>query len=376
MTLSEKATIMSFINKPVITLTTGYNKTEKVIWISFRYNQLLIRSIKAIPHSCWHHQKKAWYIPVEYFNLEEFLERMSDCASIKYSETDALTIQKLQIQSDQKTLEAYLRILQQKRYSSSTIKTYVSYFKQFQEYFANDHLTHVTTEQINSYILELVNRSGISPSQQNQRINAIKFYFEKVLERKAGYYKIDRPRKERKLPTVLTKSEVQQILENIQNVKHKCILTTIYSAGLRRSELINLKVSDIDSQRGLIKVRGSKGRKDRYTLLSGELIKLLRKYYRIYAPDDWLFEGQHGGQYSATSIAKILKKALKQAGIQKHATPHSLRHSFATHLLEQGTNLRYIQEILGHEDPKTTQIYTHVATNEISKIRSPFDDFA
>jgi site-specific recombinase XerD len=284
-------------------------------------------------------------------------------------------MKKFQIPSNQKILETYLRILQQKRYSSNTIKTYTSYFTQFQEYFGNDHLHHVSTEQINSYILELVNKSGISPSQQNQRINSIKFYYEKVLGREKEYYKIERPRKERKLPTVLTKREVQQILENIKNVKHKCILTTIYSAGLRRSELINLKVSDIDSKRGLIKIRGSKGKKDRYTLLSVELIKLLRKYYRIYGPDDWLFEGQHGHQYSATSIARILQKALRKAGIQKHATPHSLRHSFATHLLEQGTNLRYIQEILGHEDPKTTQIYTHVATNEISKIRSPLDDF-
>ena len=366
---------MRAINKPDIKLRTGSIKAERVIWIIFRYNQLLIRMIKAIPHARWHHKKRAWYIPVRFFNLEDFIQRMSDCACIEYNETDALTIKKLQVPSNQKTLEAYIRILQQKRYSTSTIKTYISYFRQFQEYFAKNHLHHVSIEQINSYILDLVNKSSISPSQQNQRINAIKFYYEKVLGRNKGYYNIERPRKEKKLPTVLTKSEVQLLIQNIKNLKHKCILTTIYSAGLRRSELINLKVSDIDSKRGLIKVRGSKGKKDRYTLLSDKLVKLLREYYRVYGPDDWLFEGLHGGQYSATSIAKILNKALKQAGIQKHATPHSLRHSFATHLLEQGTNLRYIQEILGHEDPKTTQIYTHVATNEISKIRSPLDDF-
>lgn len=381
---------MRTFNKPDILLRTGSINAENVIWIIFKYNQLLIRLIKAIPHSRWHHIKKAWYIPGRYFSLEDFIERMSDYANIECSEkvyseieyskiegseTDALTINKHQIPDNQKILEAYLRILQQKRYSVSTLKTYTSYFRQFLEYFASDRLNQLSIEQINSYILELVNKSGISPSQQNQRINSIKFYYEKVLGRKKGYYNIERPRKERKLPTVLTKSEVQLIMENIKNLKHKCILTTIYSAGLRRSELINLKISDIDSKRGLIKIRGSKGKKDRYTLLSAKLIELLRQYYMAYGPDDWLFEGQHGGQYSATSIAKILQKALRKAGIQKHATPHSLRHSFATHLLEQGTNLRYIQEILGHEDPKTTQIYTHVATNEISKIRSPLDDF-
>ena len=226
--------------KPDIVLGTGNIKEEKVIWISFKYNRLLIQSIKTIPHSRWHHIKKAWYIPVRYFNLENFIELMSEYASIDYNDIDALTTKKLQEPYNQKTLEAYLRILQQKRYSTSTIKTYTSYFRQFQEYFAKNHLNHVSIEQINSYILELVNKSGISPSQQNQRINSIKFYYEKVLGRKKGYYNIERPRKERKLPTVLTKSEVQLIMENIKNLKHKCILTTIYSAGLRRSELINL----------------------------------------------------------------------------------------------------------------------------------------
>lgn len=366
---------MSIKSKPVIVLRSGKLKAEKVIWIKFGYKKFLIKLIKEIPHSHWHSIKKAWYIPERFFNFEEVKEKMGDYASLEVQNSGVFTVTKPQFSENVKIPEAYLRILQQKRYSPSTIKTYTSYFIQFQAYFTDYNLNHISIDQINSYILELVNVYGISPSQQNQRINAIKFYYEKVLDRQKGYYKIERPRKERKLPTVLTKSEVQLILDSIKNLKHKCILTTIYSAGLRRSELINLKISDIDSRRGLIKINGSKGKKDRYTLLSPKLIELLRIYYRVYGPKEWLFEGQHGGQYSTTSIAKILKKALKLAGIQKHATPHSLRHSFATHLLEQGTNLRYIQEILGHEDPRTTQIYTHVATNEISKIRSPLDDF-
>ena len=366
---------MEKTDKADIVLKTGTIKTQEVVWIKFKYNPLLIRLIKGVSYVRWHQKEKSWYIPMQYFDHEKFRARMSDHAKIDIRIRSEITVKNKQIQKNQKIPEAYIRILQQKRYSSSTIKIYKSYFMDFQAYFSHLNLNWISSDQINAYMLELVNQYGISPSQQNQRINAIKFYYEKVLGRASGFYKIERPRKDKKLPTVLTKKEIHKILEKTNNLKHRCILTTIYSAGLRRSELINLKVSDIDSRRGLIKIRGSKGKKDRYTILSGKLIELLRKYYLAYGPDEWLFEGRNGGQYSATSIAKILKRAVKQAGIEKHATPHSLRHSFATHLLEQGTNLRYIQEILGHEDPKTTQIYTHVATNEISKIRSPLDDF-
>ena len=159
-----------------------------------------------------------------------------------------------------------------------------------------------------------------------------------------------------------------------KNQKHKCILMTIYSGGLRRSELINLKVADIDSQRMLIKVCGAKGKKDRFTLLSEKLVLELRDYYKEYTPQIWLFEGQKGGQYSATSIEKIFGQAVKRAQIRKHVTPHSLRHSFATHLLEQGTNLRYIQELLGHASSKTTEVYTRVASNALMKIKNPLDN--
>ena len=148
---------------------------------------------------------------------------------------------------------------------------------------------------------------------------------------------------------------------------------TIYSAGLRRSELINLKVEDIDSKRMLIKICNSKGKKDRYTLLSEKLLHELRDYYQAYHPKVWLFEGQYGGQYSSTSIEKMFQVAVTKAHIRKHVTPHSLRHSFATHLLEQGINLRYIQELLGHSSTKTTEVYTRVASNALMKIKNPLD---
>ena len=230
--------------------------------------------------------------------------------------------------------DGYSELLQQKRYSESTIKTYTAYFRQFQDYFSDYNLKLISKDQINSYILELINSRNISPSQQNQRINAIKFYYEKVLGRKKELFHVERPRKERKLPTVLSKEEVRLLLNQTNNLKHRSILATIYSAGLSRSELIQLKLEDIDSKRKLIKIRDAKGKKDRYTLLSNSLIELLREYYRTYKPKEWLFEGQYGGKYSTTSIEKIFRAAVKKACIKKQVTPHSLRHSFATHLLE------------------------------------------
>jgi site-specific recombinase XerD len=270
-------------------------------------------------------------------------------------------------------MEQYLQLLHQKRYSFNTIKTYSSYFRDFLHHFQEQKIRCISKDQINQYVQLLIRTRNISASQQNQRINAIKFYYEKVLGRKKTTYYLTRPKKEKRLPAVLTLEEVNLILDQCRNIKHKCILMTIYSGGLRRSELINLKVSDIDSKHMLIRVENSKGGKDRYTLLSEKLVMLLRDYYRAFRPKYWLFEGQKGNQYSATSIENVFRSALKSSGITKHATPHTLRHSFATHLLEQGINLRYIQELLGHSSSKTTEIYTHVATSKLSKIKNPLD---
>lgn len=276
--------------------------------------------------------------------------------------------------SDKQLPSGYMELLLRKRYSRSTITSYTKYFKDFLNYFVEEDLKAISYNQINSYLLEMIQNKNISISQQNQRINAIKFYYEKVLGRKKEYYRISRPRKEFKLPTVLTLKEIELLFQGCTNLKHKCILMTIYSGGLRRSELISLKIADIDSQRMLIKVCGAKGKKDRYTLLSERLLSELRVYYKEYRPKQYLFEGQNGGPYSATSIERICSNAVGKARIMKHITPHSLRHSFATHLLEQGTNLRYIQELLGHSSTKTTQIYTRVASNALMKIRNPLDN--
>jgi len=206
----------------------------------------------------------------------------------------------------------------------------------------------------------------------NSAINALKFYYGNVLKKKF-IYEVKRPRKDKKLPVILSKEEVAKILSSVDNIKHKTILMLVYSAGLRVGEVVRLKPEDIDSKRMLIHIKGAKGRKDRYTLLSEKALEILRQYWRKYKPEKWLFGGAKEGRYlSIRSVDKIFRNACEKAGIKKDVSMHTLRHSFATHLLEGGTDLRYIQELLGHAHSKTTEIYTHVSTKSLGKITSPY----
>lgn len=372
-----------------ITLIPGKIKKEQVISIRFHYDLRIIDIVKTMPGRKWSPEQGFWYIPKSRFNLKKFTESFSPDIEVDYSALEIFPGPNLQVKkfqgnrisntppeekNDKDLSPEYLEMLIRKRYSPNTIKTYTSYMKAFRKEFSDRNLDTITTREINAYILSLIRNKKISASQQNQRISAIKFYYEKVLGRNRMYFQISRPKKQKKLPRVLTVEEVEQILKHCNNPKHKCILMTLYSGGLRRSELINLKINDIDTDQMLIRIRDSKGNKDRYTLLSETLLKLLNDYFRFYKPMYWVFEGQNGGQYSATSIENIMRKALRNARITKHATPHTLRHSFATHLLEQGINLRYIQELLGHSSTKTTEIYTHVSSRQLSKIKNPLDN--
>jgi integrase/recombinase XerD len=211
-------------------------------------------------------------------------------------------------------------------------------------------------------------------SQQNQRINSIKFYFEKVLGRKSEYYDIGRPRKERKLPDVLSKEEIKRMINATNNIKHKFLIALIYSCGLRRSEARQMKTEDIDAGRMLVKVKGAKGKKDRYVQLAKSTLEYYNNYLKENPVKKWLFEGRGGKQYSAESIYNVIKDKAMAAGINKKVYPHILRHSFATHCLEQGIDLRYIQEWLGHESSKTTEIYTHVSKINFEKFKNPLDE--
>ena len=214
----------------------------------------------------------------------------------------------------------------------------------------------------------------MSLSYQNQHINAIKFYFEKVLGDERKYYEIDRPRKEEKLPSILSKDQIKKLLSCTTNLKHKCMLALVYSSGLRNGELINLKLIDVHFDTKQLFIRGAKGKKDRVTLLSDKIIIALKQYLKKYNPNDYLFQGAKGEEYTQSSLRKVLKNSLKKAKLPLSYRVHDLRHSFATHLLEQGVNLRIIQVLLGHNSSKTTEIYTHVSKTNFASIKNPLDE--
>jgi site-specific recombinase XerD len=187
------------------------------------------------------------------------------------------------------------------------------------------------------------------------------------------FYSVERPFKKESLPKVISKESVIKMIDVCPNIKHRCIVALLYSSGLRRAALLNLKISEIDSERMTIRVTQGKGKKDRISILSKRLLGDLREYYRAWRPKEYLFEGQEGRRYSATSVAKIIDKAAKKAKIAQKVSPHMLRHSLATHLLENGPDLRQIQTLLGHNSLKTTEIYTHVAVQGMNKIKNPLD---
>ena len=271
-------------------------------------------------------------------------------------------------------INEYYRWMRQRRYADQTIKTYVSMLKVFFSHYPEKTIDKISLKDIEDFNYYFIIQKGFSASYQNQMINAIKLFYLKMLNTNMELKELERPRKGSYLPNVLSKGDVLMILESIKNIKHKAILSLIYSAGLRRNELINLRIIDIDSKRMLIKIKNSKGAKDRIVGLSKKILILLRAYYRLYKPKDYLFEGQKGGRYSATSINLIFQRARKDSGIKITGGVHMLRHSYATHLHESGYDIRIIQELLGHKSSKTTEIYTHISTKSIKNVNSPFDD--
>ena len=313
----------------------------------------------------------AGYILADVFNLSDFYDRYSPHAYIDYSR---VYVKHPKPKREYTLPKGYLELLEQKRYSPSTVKTYKAYFSDFMEYHKGRNIDRLKVPDINKYILYLVNEKKISVSQQNMRINAIKFYYEQVKGGKRQYYGgITRAKEYKSLPEVLSRNEVRRILSCLANRKHRCMISLIYSAGLRRSELLNLTPQDIMSERMLIRIMG-KGKKCRYSLLSEKVLCELREYFKEYRPKKWLFEGDTPGEkYSASALVKVLKEAADRAGIKHRVHVHMLRHSFATHLLEQGTDLRTIQELLGHNDIKTTSIYLHVTSAHKSSIPNPLD---
>ncbi|QNL22258.1 tyrosine-type recombinase/integrase [Hyphobacterium sp. CCMP332] len=260
-----------------------------------------------------------------------------------------------------------------KRYSSSTIETYTSMFKGFLKYFVKRKSTDWNEKDAQEYLEYLVRTRKISRSYQNQCINAIKFYLEQVCGKPRTTYYFERPQKQQRIPKVMNADEIRRLLSQVRNLKHRTMLFVVYSGGLRISEVCKLKINDIDSENMFIKIRAAKGQKDRTTLLSQKCLEQLRKYFKVYQPENYLFPGQYGGPYSPASLRQVFNRAKNQARLDNDYTVHTLRHSFATHLVEQHVNLRYIQTLLGHSSSRTTEIYTHIAQMDLRKIESPLD---
>jgi integrase/recombinase XerD len=374
-------------NRPkncIITISHLFHNGEKQIKLDFFPENKIINSVKTISGIKWSKTHRCWYIFNNPQNLKILFKTLKGIAEFECkhffnnSHFNKLeNISKFNETHLSKKIPCpveYIEKLKLKRYSENTIRTYKYMFIDFINFFPDKNIDEISENDIKKYQLHLVRNRNVSESHQNQSINAIKFYFEKVKHCFRKVYDLERPRHSKKLPQVLSEEEIQQIFKQVVNLKHKCILFIIYSGGLRISEVINLRINDIDSKRNLILVRNAKGKKDRVTLLSEKLIVLIFEYLNVYKPKEWLFEGQNKNeQYSVRSIDKILKSNAKKAGIRKNVTVHTLRHSFATHLLESGTDLRYIQNLLGHNSSKTTEIYTHITKKGIDKIKSPFD---
>lgn len=349
-------------------------KTSHRIKFYLPYRRLVWRSaIKGMNSSMYHKNQKLWSVN----NTLENLDKLKVIFGQEYDIQELAGVTELPKRTLTEASYEIVATMERKLvlmgYSQHTIKAYISNFVHFLYFFQGRELKSVTRDEIEGFLYKLIKEYKISEGKQNIIINAIKFYFEKVAMQPREFYKIQRPKKHKTLPNYLSKGEVKSLIDITQNIKHKAILCTLYSAGLRLGEVIKLRVEDIRSTEGFIFVKSAKGKKDRLTILSKTLLVILRQYYRVHKPSYWLFEGADGGQYSSSSIQKILRRAVKKSNASPWTTVHTLRHSFATHMLESGVNLRYIQAMLGHESPKTTEIYTKIININNKVFNSPLD---
>jgi len=332
------------------------HRGERRIALEFENAAANTAEIRNFPDVAWSRSKNVWHVPAHPENLKffGFIE---------------------EIPSNRAEVEKFRQWMRSRRYSEATVKSYCEGLWQFLNFFPEKRPAEISNDDVIFFNNEFIRKKRHSSSYQNQVVNAIKLYFRTVEDRVIEIEKIHRPKTEKTLPNVLSKPEVKRILSAHANIKHRAMLSLIYSCGLRRSELLGLRATDIDPVRMVIMIRQAKGRKDRMVPLSPKILELLREYYSYFRPKNWLFEGRFPGErYDERTLAMVLKTAAEKAGISKPVTLHWLRHSYATHLLESGTDLRYIQEILGHNSSRTTEIYTHVSTRSIQMVKSPFDD--
>jgi integrase/recombinase XerD len=346
---------------------------QKVVGIYFPFDALLNRAVRTIRFAHYSRTLKCWHTTWRETVLREIREAFHGVAEVvEHADKLLGKIDDLSPARKSRVPIEYVELLKRVRYSESTLRNYCSQFEAFLS-FAHREADDLTDDDVKKYMHYLIERDA-SSSAQNMAINAIKFWFEHVKKGERKVYYLERPIKEEKLPVVLSEREVQLLFSHCENLKHNAMLQLIYAGGLRRSELLNLKISDIDRGRNLIVIRQGKGKKDRITLLSQKLLPLLDDYLHEYKPKNWLFESAGHEQYSESALQQVFRRALMKAGVQKAATLHTLRHSFATHLLERGTDIRYIQALLGHNSSKTTERYTHITRKGFEQIRSPLDN--
>lgn len=359
-----------------------YHRGQEVVLIQFPYDDKLGLEVRKIKSIRWSKNLRAWYAPYSIEVLNEIKIILEPIAIIdaqalkdKVAKKREIISQKKELKAETiKQIEKFVNWLHSRRYSENTIKTYSDALRSFLLYFHKKEVTEISNDDVIDYNNHFILANHLSSSYQNQVVNAIKLFFRTIQGMKIDVDLIHRPKREKLLPNVLSKEEIKLILNAHCNIKHRAMLSLIYSCGLRCGELLSLKPEHIDSNRLVVIIKQAKGRKDRIAPLSGKIDQLLKEYIILCKPSIYLFEGQKkGDRYDARSLQLVLKQGLEKAKIKKPVSLHWLRHSYATHLLENGTDLRYIQEILGHSSSKTTEIYTHVSTKNIQKIVSPFD---
>ncbi|RNC86441.1 MAG: integrase [Winogradskyella sp.] len=359
---------------PIIYLDTKVHKGESKLLIKFQYNEYLIACIRKIDSAKWSRSLKSWYLDDSYENLILIINTFKNITEVDKSKVSKRKAFKRVLTENQKNiLNNFYLYLKGKRYSKSTIQTYTFFVADFINFHANTELEALTNRDVELFIEKVFIERNYSISSQRQFISALKLFILFCPTTKINSLKLERPKKSRNLPNVLSQEEVLEIIRCTKNIKHKAILALIYSCGLRISELINLELINFNIDRKQLRIIKSKGRKDRYVSLADSFLPLLSNYYYTYKPKRYFVEGKEGNKYSAESVRQFLRKSTLKAGIKRNVTPHTLRHSYATHLLENGVDIRYIQSLLGHAKPETTMIYTHVKRKDLMEIQNPLD---
>ncbi len=378
------------------------HRGEERIGIYFEKNAVIQNLIQKKAGAKWSRTQKCWHVSLSKNNYEVIAKALNGKVQMR---TDELkkhlllkrdnsipiqkelykTIEKMKVpkQTESISKENELEFIEYnnrlilKGYSPSTIRTYCNEFQIFLQTLKNKSAKELTPEELQRYILYCINQLKLSENTIHSRINSLKFYYEQVLHKEKMFFEIPRPRKQKLLPGIFSQDEIAAIINSVANKKHKAMLMIAYSGGLRVSEIVTLKTYQIDSKRMTIFISQAKGKKDRVVTLSPILLVMLREYAKEYNPDKkgYLFGGSlPGTPYSTRSLQEVMQAAKKKAGVMKPGSMHSLRHSFATHLIERGTDVTMIQKLLGHNDLKTTLIYLHTSNKDLMKIISPLDD--